>query len=79
MKRSKAKPPCPLTIQLAQRTKAYMTKHLLSFRAMGELAGMSADQVIALVRGAEGGVTITLRTAKNLAEAMGLKLELRGK
>jgi hypothetical protein len=46
---------------------------------MGELAGMSADQVIALVRGAEGGVTITLRTAKNLAEAMGLKLELRGK
>ena len=71
--------PCPLSIQLAHRTEVYRRKHGLSYRALGELAGMSADQVICFVRGADQGATLTLRTARNLAEAMGLKLELRGR
>lgn len=69
--------PCPLSIQLAHRTEAYRKKHGLSYRALGEMAEMSADQVICFVRGAESGATLTLRTAKNLAGAIGCKLELR--
>lgn len=69
--------PCPLSIQLARTTEAYRRKHGLSYRAMGELAGMSADQVICFVRGAESGATLTLRTAGNLASAIGGKLQLR--
>jgi transcriptional regulator with XRE-family HTH domain len=71
--------PCPLSIHLASRTEAYRRKHGLSYRALGEMAGMSADQVICFVRGAESGATLTLRTAVKLAEAIGLKLELRGR
>ena len=75
----KEKLPCSLSIQLAIKTESYRRKHGLSYRALGELAGMSADQVICFVRGAESGATLTLRTAKNLAEAIGCKLELRGR
>lgn len=75
----KEKKPCILSIHLAHRTETYRRKHGLSYRALGELAGMSAGQVICFVRGAESGATLTLRTAKDLAEAIGLKLELRGK
>jgi transcriptional regulator with XRE-family HTH domain len=74
-----AKLPCPLSIQLAHRTEAYRKKHGLSYRALGGMAGMSADQVICFVRGADQGATLTLRTSANLAGAIGCKLELRGR
>lgn len=77
MSEKKPKIPCPLTIKLAKKTREYMQSKMMSLRQMGELAGMSAQQLHDLLNNAESGATVQLRTAANLAKAIGMKLELR--